>query len=93
MKFPQRINYLARMRKERNIRSAIGATIGRKCHMSTRESVKQQLPYIRFVFQKNPTEAASMTKYFGFDEEMIGYLAGTEKRASKIISQIGVAVE
>lgn len=89
MKFPQRIAYLSRTRKDRMSRNAIGERIGRKCHMSTRASVKQQLPYIRLIFQKNPAMAAKMAEYFGFDEEMIGYLAGTEKRASKIISLLG----
>ena len=93
MKFPQRISYLARMRKERNMMKTIGAKIGRRCHMSTRASVRQELPYIRFIFQKSPTVAATMATYFGFNEEAIGYLAGTEKRASKIISLIGTAAE
>jgi len=93
MKFPQRITYLSRTRKERASRNEIAGMIGRKCHMSTRASVRQQLPYICFIFQKNPSMAAKMVEYFGFNEEMIEYLAGTEKRASKIISLLGPIAE
>jgi hypothetical protein len=51
------------------------------------------LPYIQFIFQKNPEVAAKMATYFGFDEDMINYLAGTEKRASKITSLVGTPAE
>ncbi len=85
-KFPQRVSYLSRTRKDRMSKRSIGERIARRCHLSVRASVRQQLPYIRFIFQKNPTMAAKMVTYFGFDEDMVSYLAGTEKRASKIIS-------
>ena len=91
MKFPQRISYMARTRKERSIRNAIGARIGRRCHLSVRSSVRQQLPYARFVFRNSPSVAARLASYFGLDEEMVGYLAGTEKKASKITSLMGAS--
>ena len=92
-KFPQRIGYLSRMRKERLSRKAIGEMIGRRCHLSIRAAVREQLPYVQLVFQKDPTTAAKMAMYFGFDEEMVSYLAGTEKKASKIISLMETAAK
>ena len=93
MKFPQRLGYMSRTRKNRATRNTIGGLIGRRCHLSTRRSVREELPYIQFIFQKNPTVAAKMATYFGFDEDMINYLAGTEKRASKITSLVGTPAE
>lgn len=67
-------------------KKAIGEKIARRCHLSVTASLRQQLPYVQFIFQKNPTMAAKMATYFGFDEDMVSYLAGTEKRTSRIIS-------
>jgi replication factor C large subunit len=85
-KFPQRVSYLSRTRKDRMNKKAIGEKIARRCHLSVTASLRQQLPYVQFIFQKNPTMAAKMATYFGFDEDMVSYLAGTEKRTSRIIS-------
>ena len=61
--------------------------------MSSNSSIMKQIPFTRFIFQENSTEAAKMTAYFGFNEEMMGYLAGTAKRTSKIIALIGGVAE
>mgnify|MGYP002153775018 CR=1 FL=1 len=76
MRFPSRITSLSRTRKERALRSAIGAKIGAKSHVSSMAAVKHFLPYLSFVFQNNSEMASDITGWLDLNEEMVQYLSG-----------------
>jgi replication factor C large subunit len=84
MKFPERISLLSRTRRIRGTRARVGAKIGRRCHVSSISAVKYYLPYLRIIFENDYQAAAELSRYFGFDEEDITYLAGDESSTRKI---------
>ncbi len=88
MRFPSRIISLSRTKRERALRSAIGAKIGAKSHLSSRAAQKHFLPYLSFVFQNNSEMASEIAGWLDLDEEMVQYLSGKsakekEKKARK----------
>jgi len=84
MKFPERISLMSKTRRIRGIRARVGAKIGKRCHVSSISAVKYYLPYLRIIFENNYEVAAGLSRYFGFDEEDIAYLAGDESSTRKI---------
>jgi len=74
-KFPTRISQMSSSRAHRQMLSAIGTKIGRRCHVSSIQAVKEILPYVRVIFEGNPEMGAGLAKWFDLDEEMINYLA------------------
>jgi len=76
MRFPGRITSLSRTKKERALRSAIGAKIGAKSHLSSRAAQKYFLPYLSFVFQNNSEMASEIAEWLDLDAEMVQYLSG-----------------
>jgi len=84
MRFPERISLMSRTRRIRGIQARVGSKIGRRCHISSRSAVKYYLPYLRIIFENNYEAAAGLSRYFGFDEEDISYLAGDENSTRKI---------
>ena len=84
MKFPERISLMSKTRRIRGIQGRVGAKIGQKCHVSSKSAVKYDLPYLRIIFESDYEAAARLSRYFGFDEEDIAYLAGDESSARKI---------
>jgi replication factor C large subunit len=84
MKFPERISLLSRTRRIRGTQARVGAKIGRKCHVSSISAVKYYLPYLRIIFGNDYENAAGLSKYFGFEEEDIAYLAGDESSTRRI---------
>jgi len=75
MRFPSRIMSLSRTKKERALRSAIGAKIGAKSHLSSRAAGKHLLPYVSFIFQNNSEMASGIAEWLDLDEEMVQYLS------------------
>ena len=88
-KFPQRIQMLSRSRAERAIQRSIGAKIKRRCHISAFRASKEVLPYLRIIFKNNVEMAAGLTRWLDLDQEMIEYVAGSEKEAEAIIKLTG----
>ncbi|MGQ9460881.1 MAG: replication factor C large subunit [Candidatus Bathyarchaeaceae archaeon] len=75
-RFPEKIQWMSRTKAEREMQSAIGMKIRRKCHISAVRAVKEILPYIRIIFENNPEMAAGIAKWLDLDETMVDYLAG-----------------
>ena len=86
-RFPQKLQWLSRTKAERALRSAIGMKIRRKCHISAVRAVKEDLPYVRIIFESNPEMAAGIAKWLDLDETMIEYLAGNKKQTKAIIAK------
>jgi len=84
MRFPERILLMSRTRMIRGIRARVGAKIGKRCHVSSISAAKYYLPYLRIIFENDYEAAGGLSKYFGFDEEDISYLAGDESSTRKI---------
>jgi len=74
-KFPTRIGSMSASRADRQMLSAIGMKIRKRCHVSSIRAVKEILPYIRVIFESNPEMGAGLAKWFDLDEDMINYLA------------------
>jgi len=75
-RFPEKIRWLSRTKAEREMQSAIGMKIRRKCHISAVRAVKEVLPYLRIIFENNPEMAAGIARWLDLDETMMNYLAG-----------------
>jgi len=84
MRFPERILLMSRTRRVRGVQARVGAKIGKRCHVSSISAVKYYLPYLRIIFENDYEAAAGLSRYFGFDEEDIAYLAGDESSTRKI---------
>jgi len=84
MRFPERILLMSRTRRVRGIQARVGAKIGKRCHVSSISAVRYYLPYLRIIFENDYEAAAGLSRYFGFDEEDIAYLAGDESSTRKI---------
>jgi hypothetical protein len=69
---------MSRTKAEREMQSAIGMKIRRKCHISAVRAVKEVLPYIRIIFESNAEMAAGMAKWLDLDETMVDYIAGSK---------------
>ncbi len=63
MYFPKRVKWLSMMKRERELQTAMAKEIGRKCHISTRRALKEFLPYLRIISQKDPKEADEIAKW------------------------------
>jgi replication factor C large subunit len=88
LKFPERIKLLSQTRAERQMKTAIGMKIKKKCHTSTRVAVRDILQYIRIIFEDNAENAAGLAKWLDLEEEMVDYLAGSKKQAKAIAKQL-----
>ncbi len=83
--FPQRIKLLSQTKKERQIRLGIGRRIGARCHTSARSAVRDYLPYLQLIFEKNTKMASELAEWFNFDEGIINYLAGKGQKIKEDI--------
>lgn len=88
-KFPERLRWLGRTKRDREMQSLIGMKVKRKMHVSSARAVKEILPYLRVIFEANAEMAAGIAKWLDVDESMIRYLAGSEGRAKAILGNIG----
>ncbi len=82
-RFPQRIRWLGLTKGERQMKSAIGMKIKRKCHVSSIVAVKEILPYIRIIFENNPQMRVGIAKWLDFDDTMVEYLTQAKTRNLK----------
>jgi replication factor C large subunit len=87
-RFPERVRWLARTKRERQMRRLIGMKIRRRMHVSSVRAVKEILPYIRVIFEDNADMAAGIARWLDLDEGMIGYLAGSERRSKAIVRNL-----
>ncbi|WP_455277229.1 replication factor C large subunit [[Eubacterium] cellulosolvens] len=76
MKFPQRISLMSRTMRERALMRGLGNKIGSKCHLSSKSSVRDFVPYLRIIMKNDTASASSLEKWLELDEEMINYLKG-----------------
>ncbi len=83
-RFPQRMRMLSTGRSERLMKGNIGRKIGRRMHVSISSGVNDVIPYLRVIFEHNPTMGAGLARWLDFNEEEVGYLAGS-KRQMKLI--------
>lgn len=83
-KFPSRIQMLSRSRAERATQLSIGRKIKQKCHISAFRASKEVLPYLRIIFESNAEMAAGLAKWLDLDQDMIGYIAGSDEKADAI---------
>jgi replication factor C large subunit len=88
LKFPERIKLLSQTRAERQMKSAIGVKIKKRCHISAKRAAKDILPYIRVIFENNSQQAADLAKWLDLDEAMIEYLAATKKQVKAIMKHL-----
>ncbi len=88
LRFPERIKRLSQTRAERQMKSAIGAKIKKRCHTSTKTATRDILPYVRIIFEDNAENAAGLAKWLDLDEEMIDYMAGNKRQAKAITKHL-----
>jgi replication factor C large subunit len=88
-KFPERIQMLSRSRSERAMRLSIGNKVKHRCHLSAVRASKEVVPYLRIIFKSDPEMAAGLAKWLVLDEEMVGYLVGSEEKAEAIVKLMG----
>jgi replication factor C large subunit len=74
-RFPTRISLMSSSRVDRQILHAIGLKVGKRCHVSSVQAVKEILPFTRVMLENNPEMAAGLAKWFDLDEDMVNYLA------------------
>jgi replication factor C large subunit len=88
-KFPERIQMLSRSRAERATRLNIGNKVKQKCHISAVRASREVIPYLRIIFKNDPEMAAGLAKWLVLDEEMVGYLVGSEEKVEAIVKLMG----
>jgi len=91
LRFPERIRTLSKTRAERQMRSAIGSKIKKRCHTSANNAVREILPYIRIIFENSTEMSVDLAKWLDLDEAMIEYLAGSKKQARTIVKTLSAA--
>jgi replication factor C large subunit len=84
-RFPQRIKSLSTSRAERRMKSGIGTKIGKRMHVSVAAAQKDVLPYLRTIFENDPTMAKGLADWLDFDGEEISYIAGGKRKAKAIL--------
>lgn len=88
-KFPERIQMLSRSRAERAMQLSIGNKVKHKCHISAVRASKEVVPYLRIIFKNDPEMAAGLAKWLVLNEEMVGYLVGSDEKAEAIVKLMG----
>lgn len=88
LRFPERLKWLSRTKKERALRMAIARKVKRRLHISATRAVREFLPYIRIIFQNSPEMAGGIAKWLDLNEEMIKYLAGSPSQAKSILEML-----
>jgi len=88
-RFPERVQWLARTKQEREMQKMIGMKIRRRMHVSSVRAAKEILPYIRVIFEDNTEMAAGIAKWLDLDEDMISYIAGSESQVKAIVKNLG----
>ena len=65
------------------MKSAIGMKIKRKCHISSIVAVKENLPYIRIIFENSPEMRVGIAKWLDLEDTMVEYLTHAETTGMK----------
>ncbi len=85
--FPAIIRRLSASKIERARLKAIGAKIGARTHLSTREAASLFLPLLK-VLMKDKERVPEISAYFGFDAEDVAFiLEKSEKQAEKLLEK------
>ncbi|UCH31596.1 MAG: replication factor C large subunit [Candidatus Bathyarchaeota archaeon] len=87
-RFPQRIRTLSTSRAERKKKSEIGKKIKQRMHVSVGVANKDVLPFLKIIFESDPSMAAGLAGWFNFNEEEIIYVAGGKRQANAILSSV-----
>jgi len=88
LRFPERLKWLSKTKKERALRMAIAKKVKRRLHISATRAVKEFLPYLRIIFQNNSEMASGIARWLDLDEEMIEYLAGSPRQSKAILKTL-----
>ncbi len=80
--FPQKIMYLSRTKKKRELKKSISLKVGRKCHTSIKTAMFDYIPLIEAMMKKYPAE---LVAEFGLTEDEIKFLG--VKSPKKIIDE------
>ncbi len=86
--FPQRIRRLSASRAERRMKADVGRKIKRRMHVSISVSQKDVLPYLKIIFESNPTMAAGLTEWFNLEKEEVDYIAGSKRQSKAILKLV-----
>jgi len=87
-RFPERLKWLSKTKKERTLRMAIATKVKRRLHISAKRAVREFLPYLRVIFQNNAEMASGIARWLDLDEEMIEYLAGSSRQSKAIMKML-----
>lgn len=82
---PTKMAMLGKSKGERTLRKEVGTRIGAKCHVSRRIANLDFIPFLRIIFENDKELASSLSHWFNFSEEMIEFLAGSEKLEKAIM--------
>jgi len=74
-RFPSRIMSMSRSRSRRAIQTALGAKIGKRCHLSSSRAISEVVPYLRVILQNNKKMKTGIARWFDLDEDMMAYLS------------------
>lgn len=88
LRFPERIRWLSRTKKERAMQQSVCQKIKQRCHISAVRAVKEVLPYVKIIFENNAEMAAGIARWLHLEPEMIEYLAGGKRQAKAILALI-----
>lgn len=88
-RFPERLRWLGKTKRDREMQKLIGAKVGSRMHVSSLRAVSEILPYLRVIFEDSAEMAAGLAKWLDLDENMIGYLAGSEGKTKAILASSG----
>jgi len=69
---------MSHSRAQREMMTAIGLKIGKRCHISSNQAAKDVIPYIRIIFQTNEAMKNGLSRWFDFDEDMVNYLSANK---------------
>lgn len=83
LQFPTKLGVLSRSKKERNLKTELGKKVGKKIHQSSKGFIKEDLPYMKAMFE-NKEMAIQLTASLELNEEEIAYLLNTKPTTKKV---------
>ncbi|MFH1224514.1 MAG: replication factor C large subunit [Candidatus Diapherotrites archaeon] len=82
-KFPSMISRMGRSKGVRATKKNIALKVGKQTHSGVKSVIKDDLPYLRAIFENKP-RAAELTAQFCFDENEVAFLMGTKPETKKV---------
>lgn len=82
-KFPSLLSRMSRSKGIRATKKSLAEKVSGKTHSGAMEVLREDLPYLRMVFQ-NKARAAELASIFGFDENEVAFLMNTKPETKKV---------